>query len=401
MDTIQILNILLIVIVILIFVLGIVAIVIILNMRRKQIEQEQQLIKDKNQTVLNNPNLITRTGKEMNSIYKFIEFDEIKDNMIIRRNRSQFAMVLQCQGINYDLLSEEEKYAVENGFIEFLNTLRFPIQLYVQTRKLDLTELLNSYGKRTDAIKDQIARINGQILVAKENGNKELLEKLEFDKRRRQNILEYGESIEEYTQRMNENKNMLHQKTYLVLSYFVSELGDSSKYNADEINDLVFSELYTRAQTVIRAIGSAEVSAKVLDSEELAELLYIAYNRDEAETYTLSNALNAEYDRLYSTGRDAFEERKRKIEQQVEEQAATLASQSLMKADQELREEKARRTRQVRERAQEMVNTYKEEMSAPLYAKTVNNINNARFDENGKIVNPIQPVTNNQVATNK
>ena len=200
---------------------------------------------------------------------------------------------------------------------------------------------------------------------------------------------------------MNENKNMLHQKTYLILSYFVSELGDSSKYNADEINDLVFSELYTRAQTVIRAIGSAEVSAKVLDSEELAELLYIAYNRDEAETYTLSNALNAEYDRLYSTGRDAFEERKRKIEQQVEEQAATLASQSLMKADQELREEKARRTRQVRERAQEMVNSYKEEMSAPLYAKTVNNINNARFDENGKIVNPIQPVTNNQVATNK
>ena len=400
MDTIQILNILLIVIVILIFVLGIVAIVIILNMRRKQIEAEQQLIKDKNQTVLNNPNLITRTGKEMNSIYKFIEFDEIKDNMIIRRNRSQFAMVLQCQGINYDLLSEEEKYAVENGFIEFLNTLRFPIQLYVQTRKLDLTELLNSYGKRTDAIKDQISRINGQILVAKENGNKELLDKLEFDKRRRQNILEYGESIEEYTQRMNENKNMLHQKTYLILSYFVSELGDSSKYNADEINDLVFSELYTRAQTVIRAIGSAEVSAKVLDSEELAELLYIAYNRDEAETYTLSNALNAEYDRLYSTGRDAFEERKRKIEQQVEEQAATLASQSLMKADQELREEKARRTRQVRERAQEMVNTYKEEMSAPLYAKTVNNINNAKFDENGKIVNQSQPVTHNKIASN-
>ena len=199
---------------------------------------------------------------------------------------------------------------------------------------------------------------------------------------------------------MNENKNMLHQKTYLVLSYFVSELGDSSKYNADEINDLVFSELYTRAQTVIRAIGSAEVSAKVLNSEELAELLYIAYNRDEAETYTLSNALNAEYDRLYSTGRDAFEERKRKIEQQVEEQAATLASQSLMKADQELREEKARRTRQVRERAQEMVNTYKEEMSAPLYAKTVNNINNAKFDENGKIVNQSQPVTHNKIASN-
>ena len=401
MDTIQILNILLIVIVILIFVLGIVAIAIILNMRRKQLEAEQQLIKDKNQTIANNPNLITRTGKEMNSIYKFIEFDEIKDNMIIRRNRSQFVMVLQCQGINYDLLSEEEKYAVENGFIEFLNTLRFPIQLYVQTRKLDLSELLNSYGKRTDAIKDQIARINSQIIRARDGGNKELLEKLEFDKRRRQNILEYGESIEEYTERMNANKNMLHQKTYLILSYFVTELGDSSKYNAEEINDLVFSELYTRAQTVIRAIGSAEVTAKVLNSEELAELLYVAYNRDEAETYTLSNALNAEYDRLYSTGKDIFEERKKKIEQQVEEQAANLASQSLIKADKDLREEKAKRAQQIKHRAQEMVSTYKEEMSAPLYAKTMNNINNAKFDENGKIVTPVQPVANNQVATNK
>ena len=48
-----------------------------------------------------------------------------------------------------------------------------------------------------------------------------------------------------------------------------------------------------------------------------------------------------------------------------------------------------------------MVSTYKEEMSAPLYAKTMNNINNAKFDENGKMVTPVQPVANNQVATNK
>ena len=110
--------------------------------------------------------------------------------------------------------------------------------------------------------------------------------------------------------------------------------------------------------------------------------------------------LNAEYDRLYSTGKDSFEERKKQIEQQVEEQAATLASQSLMKADKELREEKARRSRQVRERAQQMVNTYKEEMSTPLYTKTINNINNARFDENGKIVSQTQPVNNGQIASN-
>lgn len=392
MDKIQILNILLITTIILIFLLGIVCILIILNMRKKQQEKEEQIIKDKNKNIANSPYMVTRTGKAMNSIYKFMEFDEIRDNMIIRKNRTQFVMVIRCKGINYDLLSEEEKYAVENGFIEFLNTLRFPIQLYVQTRKMDLTNLLNDYSKKTDEIKDQIARLDAQIQRARNGGNKELESKLRFDKKRKENILEYGESIEDYTKKMNDNKNMLQQKTFLVLSYFTSELGDTSKYSKDEINDLVFGELYTRAQTVVRALGSAEVSGTVLNSEELAELLYVAYNRDEAETYTLENALNADYDRLYSTAKDSFEERKKKIEEQVEQNAATLASESLVKADEQLREEKKKRNEEIKARATEMVNTYKDELSRPLYAKTIQNINNAEFDKEGK---PISNVSNN------
>ena len=65
------------------------------------------------------PNLITRDGKAIDSIYKFMEFDEVLDNMIVRKGRKQYAMVIECKGINYDLLSEDEKNAVESGFIEF------------------------------------------------------------------------------------------------------------------------------------------------------------------------------------------------------------------------------------------------------------------------------------------
>ena len=39
--------------------------------------------------------------------------------MIIRKNRTQYVMVVQCQGVNYDLLSEKEKIAVEEGFVHF------------------------------------------------------------------------------------------------------------------------------------------------------------------------------------------------------------------------------------------------------------------------------------------
>ena len=43
-------------------------------------------------------------------------------------------MVVECQGINYDLMSQEEKVSVEEGFSQFLNTLKEPVQLYIQTR---------------------------------------------------------------------------------------------------------------------------------------------------------------------------------------------------------------------------------------------------------------------------
>ena len=47
------------------------------------------------------------------SIFEFMEFEEIVDNMIVRKNGTQYIMVLQCNGVNYDLMSEQEKIAVE------------------------------------------------------------------------------------------------------------------------------------------------------------------------------------------------------------------------------------------------------------------------------------------------
>ena len=57
------------------------------------------------------------------SIFKFMEFDEIKDNMIVQKDGKRYLMVIECQGINYDLMSGLEKNSVEQGFLQFLNTL--------------------------------------------------------------------------------------------------------------------------------------------------------------------------------------------------------------------------------------------------------------------------------------
>ena len=102
MSTVQMLNIVLVVILALILLLGLVAILLIYKIRKKEEPQEKENIQIKDKA--ENPNLITRTGKAINSIYKFMEFDEVTDNMIIRKNRQQYVMVIQCKGINYDLL---------------------------------------------------------------------------------------------------------------------------------------------------------------------------------------------------------------------------------------------------------------------------------------------------------
>ena len=381
LSQIEILNLIMIGIIAIIGILSLIVVFIIIKMRLKEKqrieENSSKIIGEKNSNQAKKTNLITRDGKEIDSIYKFMEFDSITDNMIIRKNREQFIMVIECKGINYDLLSNDEKSAVELGFISFLNTIRTPIQLYVQTRKLDMRNLLSSYSKRTDAMLEEVRKIDAQIQLAKQNGNDELVKKLSFDRKRKMNIVEYSESIEEYTNKINDSQYMLQQKTYIVVSYYASEIGETKKYSDIELNDLVFSELFTRTQTILNALTSSEITGKVLNSEELAELLYVAYNRESSDTYTLKNALDAQYDRLYSTAKDVLETRKQELRKQIETEAMKLATNSITKADEQLREERKQKAIEIKKKAESIMADYKEDLSKELYDKTIKQIREA------------------------
>lgn len=364
--------------------LSLLVVFIIIRMRIKEnertAENSPKIIGGQSNNQVKKTNLITRDGKEIDSIYQFMEFDSITDNMIIRKNREQFVMVIECKGINYDLLSNDEKSAAELGFIAFLNTIRTPIQLYVQTRKLDMSNLLSSYSRRTEAMLDEISKIDAQIQLARQKGNEELLNKLMFDRKRKINIVEYSESIEEYTNKINDSQYMLQQKTYIVVSYYANEIGDTNKYSDLELNDLVFSELFTRTQTILNALTSSEITGKVLNSEELAELLYVAYNRESSDTYTLRNALDAQYDRLYSTAKDVLETRKQELKKQIETEALKLATNSITKADEQLKEERKLKAAEIRRKAESIMADYKDDLSKDLYEKTIKEIREAELD---------------------
>ena len=100
---------------------------------------------------------------------KFMEFDKIEDDMIVQDNGDKYVMVIKCQGINYDLMSETEMLAVEEGFSNFLNTLKYPIQLYVQSRSLNLEEEIKKYKERLITIKEDYDKAELQAYTRKKN----------------------------------------------------------------------------------------------------------------------------------------------------------------------------------------------------------------------------------------
>ena len=306
------------------------------------------------------------------SIYQFMEFDEIVDNMIVRKKGTQYVMILQCNGVNYDLMSEQEKISVEEGFVQFLNTLRFPIQLYIQSRTLNLRDIIATYKSRVDSLATEIDKLDSKIAQAKVQGNRALMEKLQFERKRKVNVLEYGINITDYVEKLSSNKNVLQQKTYVVVSYYSAEIGGGlENYSKEEIYNMCFSELYTRCQNIASALATSQITSNILDSEELAELLYIAYNRDEAEILQFSKALDSQYDSLYSTGKDVLQKKQEKLDKEINIDAIDIATDSILKADKMKQQEDLTRQlnkdQKVKERALELLDTYEDQLDPRVY----------------------------------
>ena len=267
------------------------------------------------------------------SVMDFMEFDKVEDNMIVAKNGAKYIMVVECQGINYDLMSEVEKNAVEEGFVQFLNTIRYPIQIYVQTRTINLENSIQTYKDRVKQIEDNFQRQEQRYREMRSSGRytKEQLDSAYYELTKQRNLTEYGKDIIFSTERMSLNKNVLNQKYYIIVPYYPEELGQND-FDKQEIQNLAFSELYTRAQSVIRTLAACDVNGKILTSNELVDLLYVAYNRDEQEVYGIDKALRAGYDELYSTAPDILDKKMRTLDSQIEQEAFKKANEKVIEA---------------------------------------------------------------------
>ena len=272
---------------------------------------------------------------ETKSVFDFMEFEGVKDNMIVQKGGKKFLMAIECKGINYDLMSEVEKASTEQGFAAFLNSIREPIQIYIQTRTINLEKNILGYKDRVEKIRDDINLKEYKLkeYAGRTNINEKVLKDKQFELLREKNLYSYGIDIVNDTKKMSLNKNVLKKKYYIIIKYYYepSDQSEIGLLSDEEIREIAFSNLYTQAASIIRILSGIGIVGKALNSFELVELLYNAFNRDDSEVFSIEKALEAGYDEIYIESQSIIDKKIAALNNEIQERSQEEAKKALEK----------------------------------------------------------------------
>ncbi len=210
--------------------------------------------------------------KEALPTQKFIEIEEIKQDTIIMRNGG-LRKILIVSGLNFDLKSEEEREMIIYSFQSFLNSLNFPVQIFIHSRKINIEEYLSKLATR------------------QQEESMELLKNI---------IGEYQEFIRSFV-----GQNAIMEKTFfVVVPYDIIEVPKAGKNLVRNIlgvfgkkpptveADLATNEkgfdqhlqqLNQRVDQVTNNLNQIGLRAVALNESEITELFYNLYNPESTE----------------------------------------------------------------------------------------------------------------------
>lgn len=201
---------------------------------------------------------------------------EVRDSLVIMKDGS-FRAVIECESINFDLMSEQEREGVEFSYQNFLNSLSFPIQILVRSQRVDI-------GPYIDQLLD-LRRNQGNMLL---------------------NVL--MDDYIKFIDILSQEANIMDKFFYIVIPYFpTGDMSDIIKHSRGFFKQIfskqqesitkVSAETYAKAQeelgnrinlvqTGLLQIG---VRNKILDTRKLSELYYNSYNPDIAVRQPLTD----------------------------------------------------------------------------------------------------------------
>lgn len=323
---------------------------------------------------------------ETKSVFDFMEFENVKDNMIIQKDGKRFLMAIECQGVNYDLMSDVEKASTEQGFATFLNTLKEPIQIYIQTRTVNLGKNIQDYKERLGKIKDELNLKEYRLkqYLEQKNPNEKIIKDRQFEVLRENNLYDYGRDIIADTERMSLNKNVLKKKYYIIIKYFYEPTDTSEEdiLTKDEITDIAFANLYTKASSMIRVLSGIGIVGKALNSFELVDLLYNAYNRDDSEVFGIDKAIDSGYNEIYIDAQSSIDKKIDALNKEIQLKAQEKVSETLKEIEDERNQELAELEENIEDiiidLAKKMIEDEKNNIPEEIKEKALDNIENKK-----------------------
>ncbi|EKE20848.1 MAG: hypothetical protein ACD_7C00461G0008 [uncultured bacterium] len=194
------------------------------------------------------------------STQKYVNVEEVKNDLVVLKNKSLRAIFL-VSSINFDLKSADEQEAIIGGYQNFINSLDFPIQIMISSRRLNIEPYLELLEKKRKTQTNELLRLQ---------------------------ISEYSNFIKDLT----EVSQIMTKQFYLVVPFFPVENLENgfldkimSFFNPKqqveetiEIFETYKNQLWQRADQISAGLTSLGVRATILNTEELIELLYSSYN---------------------------------------------------------------------------------------------------------------------------
>jgi len=217
--------------------------------------------------------------KNPNSTQNTLLLSEVRDNMVIMADGS-FRAVVQCQSINFDLMSSTEREGVEYSYQNFLNALNHPVQILIKSQRIDIAPYINRL--------ENIRRDQDNMLL---------------------NVL--MDDYIDFIDMLSQEANIMNKSFYIAIPYypqgdmsnfleqgkgFFGKLFSKPKNTITKIDTAAYeqakTEIKNRVDGVMAGLFQLGIQSIQLGTKELGELYYNFYNPDTAVRQPLGNFEN-------------------------------------------------------------------------------------------------------------
>jgi len=241
----------------------------------------------------------------------------VKDGIVILRD-GQYRMIFEVSAVNFSLKSEEEQNSLVLQYQSFLNSIHFPIEITIRSKKLDLAPYINKIKKLNEKQTNELLKVQTTDYV-------------------------------DFVGQLITLANIMKKTFYVALGYQPLTVGQgtvldklfnrnktavaSIKISDEEFNHNA-KELRSRGQNVAQGLGGMGLHCKQLNTEEVVELFYGIYNPEVAGKERLTEAENVSS--AYVTSSKPAEEKTdaktAEVENQTAEETPTIDNRDLVVA---------------------------------------------------------------------